>query len=192
MPLILRRVAASVPVWCAVVIVGILPLNTASAQFIHMDQSFVVGEQMTLCKQANKLRKLVIKKDGKRAPGRDICINGKNDGQIPTLSEVLKYEQTLRYMAYPPAAISVAAVTANASSASYSGGLPACASESGTNYSTGPANTNPSGATGRYQIIPSTHASLCPDLGWSPAEQDACARRIYAAQGIGAWVGCGG
>jgi hypothetical protein len=71
-------------------------------------------------------------------------------------------------------------------------GLPACASESGSNYSTGAANTNPSsGATGRYQVIPSTHASLCPDLGWSPGEQDQCAARIFHAQGAGAWVGCG-
>jgi hypothetical protein len=72
------------------------------------------------------------------------------------------------------------------------GGVPACASESGTNYSTGAANTNPSsGATGRYQIIPSTASAYGCDLS-TPAGQDACAVRIYHGQGAGAWVGCGG
>jgi hypothetical protein len=71
-------------------------------------------------------------------------------------------------------------------------GVPACASESGTDYSTGPDNTNASsGATGRYQIIPSTAAAYGCDLS-SPAGQDACAQRIYRGQGASAWVGCGG
>lgn len=48
---------------------------------------------------------------------------------------------------------------------------------------------NPSsGARGRYQVIPSTHAAICPDLGWSPAEQDECAARIWRVQGPGAWA----
>lgn len=81
--------------------------------------------------------------------------------------------------------------TSSYSSSSGASGVPACASESGTNYSTGPDNTNASSATGRYQIIASTHASICPDLGWSPGEQDQCAARIYRQQGAGAWVGCG-
>jgi hypothetical protein len=71
-------------------------------------------------------------------------------------------------------------------------GLPACASESGTNYSTGADNTNSSsGATGRYQILPSTAAAYGCSLG-TPAGQDACAETIYQHQGAGAWVGCGG
>jgi Transglycosylase-like domain len=82
--------------------------------------------------------------------------------------------------------------SAPTSSTAGASGAPACASESGTNYSTGPANTNPaSGATGRYQILPSTAG----DYGWSlstPAGQDACAQTIYQHQGAGAWVGCGG
>jgi muramidase (phage lysozyme) len=70
--------------------------------------------------------------------------------------------------------------------------VPACASESGTNYSTGASNTNPSsGATGRYQILPSTAAAYGCSLT-TPAGQDACAQTIYQHQGAGAWVGCGG
>jgi hypothetical protein len=76
-------------------------------------------------------------------------------------------------------------------SSSSAGSVPACASESGTNYSTGSDNTNPSGATGRYQIIPSTAANYGCDLS-TPGGQDACAQTIYSHQGAGAWVGCGG
>jgi hypothetical protein len=87
-------------------------------------------------------------------------------------------------------AVSSSAPVATAS-ASGGGGVPACASESGTNYSTGADNTNPSGATGRYQIIPSTAANYGCDLS-TPAGQDACAQTIYSHQGASAWVGCGG
>jgi hypothetical protein len=70
--------------------------------------------------------------------------------------------------------------------------VPACASESGTDYSTGSDNTNASsGATGRYQITPSTAAGYGCDLA-TPAGQDACAQTIYEHQGASAWVGCGG
>lgn len=79
-----------------------------------------------------------------------------------------------------------------ASSSTGASGVPACASESGSNYSTSASNTNSSsGATGRYQIIPSTAAAYGCNLG-SPAGQDACAQTIYQHQGAGAWVGCGG
>ena len=71
-------------------------------------------------------------------------------------------------------------------------GVPACASESGTDYSTGPSNTNgSSGATGRYQILPSTAAAYGCDLS-TAGGQDACAATIYEHQGASAWVGCGG
>jgi muramidase (phage lysozyme) len=81
--------------------------------------------------------------------------------------------------------------TATGSSAG-AAGVPACASESGTNYSTDASNTNPSsGATGRYQILPSTAAAYGCSLA-TPAGQDACAATIYRNQGAGAWVGCGG
>ena len=57
---------------------------------------------------------------------------------------------------------------------------------------TGSANTNASsGATGRYQITPSTAANYGCSLA-TPAGQDACAQAIYAHQGAGAWTGCGG
>jgi hypothetical protein len=42
-----------------------------------------------------------------------------------------------------------------------------------------PNVVNPSsGARGCFQIIPSTHAAACSDLGWSVEEQKACASRL--------------
>jgi hypothetical protein len=86
----------------------------------------------------------------------------------------------------------VAPAHAASSPTTGAGTLPACASESGTNYSTGSENTNgSSGATGRYQITPSTAANYGCSLA-TPAGQDACAQTIYEHQGTGAWTGCGG
>lgn len=74
-----------------------------------------------------------------------------------------------------------------------SGGLPACADESAGDYSTGPANTNPSsGATGRWQTLRSHYqpGGICAEYDLSPGGQDGCAHKIMAEQGAGAWVGC--
>lgn len=60
--------------------------------------------------------------------------------------------------------------------------------ESGT---AGYSAYNPSsGATGCYQIIPSTAASLGCDLS-TPAGQDACKNEICATSGNGAWASSG-
>jgi hypothetical protein len=67
--------------------------------------------------------------------------------------------------------------------------LPECTwkPESGGSYT---AYNAASGAYGRYQIIPSTWAAHCSDLGRDPAGQERCAVRVYKAQGAGAWVNC--
>lgn len=139
---------------------------------------------------------------GARTAGRNIDRWGMPDGKPATAAQILTSTDVLHRMFAPPptpapavpaAAPQPVATAAVASApASSGGGLPACASESGTNYSTGPANTNQSsGATGRYQILPSTAAGYGCNLG-TPAGQDACAQTIYAHQGSSAWVGCGG
>ena len=133
---------------------------------------------------------------GRRAPGRNIVKDGVSKGRPATDAEVLASLSVLDRMlaaalAPAPASTSTGATPAAVSSAG-AGGVPACASESGTNYSTGASNTNASsGATGRYQITPGTAAAYGCDLA-TPAGQDACAQTIYANQGAGAWVGCGG
>jgi hypothetical protein len=74
--------------------------------------------------------------------------------------------------------------TASSSGCSY----PGVEDESGGSYSV----VNPtSGAYGCYQVIPSTWEAHCSDLGRDPAGQDACAARICAAQGSGAWAASG-
>jgi hypothetical protein len=138
----------------------------------------------------------VVQKLGRRAPGRNIIKDGVAPNRAATDAETVASLAVLERMLAPSTgsvaprgsttATSTAAPTAGA------GGVPTCASESGTNYSTGSSNTNASsGATGRYQITPSTAANYGCDLS-TPAGQDACAQTIYAHQGAGAWVGCGG
>ncbi len=125
---------------------------------------------------------------GRRAPGRNIIKDGFAANRAATDTQTVASLAGLERMVAP--APSSPAVSTGGGTGT--GGLPACASESGTNYSTGSDNTNgSSGATGRYQITPSTAANYGCNLGTS-SEQDACAQTIYEHQGAGASVGCGG
>ena len=132
---------------------------------------------------------------GRRTPGRNIVKDGVAKGRPATDAEVVSSLTVLQRMlaaAMQPATTSSTATSSAAVSSAGASGVPSCASESGTNYSTGSSNTNASsGATGRYQITPGTAAAYGCDLS-TPAGQDACAQQIYAHQGAGAWVGCGG
>lgn len=164
--------------------------------------SMPVDAHATVRQTYRALYQQVKQRHGTRAPGRDIGRWGvltRHGARRARARDLRASIAVLRRMMAPaprPAPTAAAPTTSAPTSAPVTSpgasGLPSCASESGTNYSTGPSNTNASsGATGRYQIIPSTHASLCSDLGWSPGEQDRCAGRIYDVQGSGAWVGCG-
>jgi hypothetical protein len=135
----------------------------------------------------------VVRLLGRRAPGRNIIEQGVGRHKAATDAQAVASLAVLQRMVAPaPAAASAPATSGTAVHAAGTGTLPACASESGTNYSTGSANTNgSSGATGRYQITPSTAANYGCSLA-TPAGQDACAQTIYRNQGAGAWTGCGG
>jgi hypothetical protein len=163
-----------------------------------------VGHSATKAPTATHVRayqhayRQVVRKLGHRAPGRNIVNDGVSAGRAATDAEVVKslgvLDRMLAATAAPaPASTPTSTVASSAPvSSAGAGGVPACASESGTNYSTGPSNTNASsGATGRYQITPGTAAAYGCNLS-TPAGQDACASQIYAHQGAGAWVGCGG
>ena len=138
---------------------------------------------------------------GAQAPGRNIVQDGLAGHRRPSDAQTVASLTVLQRMLTPstPAATSTSAAAtstsaAGASSAGAAGtaGVPSCAAESGSDYSTGASNTNPtSGATGRYQILPSTASAYGCNLS-TPAGQDACAQTIYEHQGAGAWVGCGG
>jgi hypothetical protein len=142
----------------------------------------------------------VVRKFGPRAPGRNIIKDGFAAHEPATDAETVASTAVLRRMLAPaPAAVTPTQSTASSTRAtsrpaasSGAGGVPACASESGSNYSTGASNTNSSsGATGRYQITPSTAANYGCNLA-TAGGQDACAQTIYTHQGASAWVGCGG
>jgi hypothetical protein len=129
---------------------------------------------------------------GARVPGRNIIRNGVGHGRGATDAESVRSLHVLQRMLPPRSAPTTTATSSGAAASSSGANVPACASESGTDYSTGASNTNASsGATGRYQITPSTAAAYGCDLS-TPAGQDACAQIIYRHQGAGAWVGCGG
>jgi hypothetical protein len=221
MPQFLKRLAVSALLVFALAAIGSSPALAIPVTGGHMQVWAAKpisknDKQDSVCREAAAVRGKVIKQFGKRAPGRDVCKYGLPSGKKPSMHQKEHYLQTLkRMLAPPPQAVvrpaprysqSASASSSHAASGptSYSstgsvhsssvggGGLPSCASESGTNYSTGPANTNSSsGATGRYQITPGTAANYGCSLS-TPAGQDACAEVIYAHQGEGAWVGCGG
>lgn len=144
--------------------------------------------------------KTVAHKFGKRQPGRHIRDDGMRVYHKSTkhyvvrdakCREVRRSLRTFkRWLAPPPAPIMAGDTSsANNTPPSYAGGNYSIPSsivmcESGGNYNA----YNPSGARGAYQIMPGTHASICPDLSWSPPDQDTCAGRIWNEQGRGAWV----
>ena len=148
----------------------------------------------------------VAHKFGRRVPGRNIIKDGVRRGRAATDAETIASLAVLDRMLAPPPGLAPAAAPAPVAAPTQAsavtptvpattggaGGVPTCASESGTNYSTAASNTNASsGATGRYQITPSTAANYGCSLA-TAAGQDACAQTIYEHQGAGAWVGCGG
>jgi hypothetical protein len=138
----------------------------------------------------------VSHKLGPRVPGRNILRDGRKDRRKVTDAQTVASLSVLERMLTPTPAPATsgapASTTALTGSTAGAGGVPACASESGTNYSTGASNTNgSSGATGRYQILPSTAAAYGCSMA-TAAGQDACAQTIYRNQGASAWVGCGG
>lgn len=148
-----------------------------------------------------RLYEAVRKEHGKRAPGRNIALYGIRFKWISksgkrrrwgvrdaTAREISMSIRQLRALlgsfvrAVPPAQAPAGVMSARRVSPipDY---IVQC--ESGGSYD---AYNRSSGARGRYQVIPSTHAAICPDLGWSPQEQDECAARIWRAQGPGAWA----
>lgn len=146
--------------------------------------------------------KEVRDRHGVRAPGRNIVKDGLRNGRRAPRARIRRSLETLERMLYVPKPAPAPAPTAAAAptttsapapapapSSSGGGGLPSCtwAPESGGDYG---AYNPSSGASGKYQVIPSTHAAYCSDLSQSPSDQEECAGRIYEGQGAGAWVNC--
>lgn len=152
------------------------------------------------CAHAKPVRHAVIQKFGRRAPGRDICRFGKLrwNGKVrrSTFDERIRYLHVLRRMNMPPRLVPLmhAGPPPNppAGTATPRANLPYCTwgPESGGSYTA----RNPSGAGGKYQIMPGTWHAYGGSGGnaanASPAEQDMIAAKIYAAEGGRPWVNC--
>lgn len=146
----------------------------------------------------------VVRRFGRRAPGRNILRNGFDDHHGATDRQVVASLAILDRALAPPVvpvlalgtpASTQTPVAAPVSAQAYtgtSGGLPACTwvPESGGNWN---AYNPGSGAGGRYQIIPSTWAAnggTGSPQNASPAEQTRVAQNVIASQGIHAWSNC--
>jgi soluble lytic murein transglycosylase-like protein len=140
----------------------------------------------------SRLYYAVAKRHGTRTPGRNIRRHGLTDHKKSRCRDLRRSNRTFRrWLAPPPAPVahSDVAPTSSTSAPVSTGGRyaidPAIVMcESGGDYN---AVNGSSGARGAYQIMPGTHGAICPDLGWSPPDQDACASRIMVVQGRGAW-----
>lgn len=160
-----------------------------------------------LLRSANHHRKIVVKKHGVDAAGRDIVKYGRiraNQKTTPSkCGEIKKYRKQLIVLhtepKYYPLIVRTAAKPYQAPAGTQSpsvatpanGTLAAIRScESGGNYSTNTGN----GFYGAYQFTQSTWQSVGGSgnpAAASPAEQDKRAAMLYAQQGSSPWPVCG-
>lgn len=167
--------------------------TTAASAAMFVSTS-VLGHQEGLAKYEE--RYLDVRADfkdefGQQEAGRNIVLDGDigKQGELTVPSpDRVKDSTAYMYGALHPPEPEVTYASASSSSYSGGGGLPECTygPESGGDYS---AYNPSSGATGKYQIIPSTAAAYGCDLS-TEGGQDACAAEIYADVGGSAWVNC--
>lgn len=135
----------------------------------------------------------VAREFGHRVPGRNIIKYGFAPNQPATDAETVASIGVLERMLVPTPASgpavrpattvsSPASDTSSATTGSGAGGVPACASESGTNYATGASNTNASsGATRSRRRRPPTTAATCPRRqARTPARRPSTSTRALA------------
>ena len=146
-----------------------------------------------LVKSANKHRAVVVKKEGKRAPGRDIVKYGITDGKRASCAQVREYRDTLVRLHTPaPAPVATASATSASTSApapTSNGGVgnATVQCESGGDYSINTGN----GYYGGYQFDSQTwDAYGDPAYGEAneapPAVQDQAAANVP----YDAWPNC--
>jgi hypothetical protein len=212
MPNILRQIAVGA-LMCALMVAGVQPATAAQSnrkpnKVQAVSKAQTQNKQDALCKQANKLRKQVIKKvtkekgkkKGKRAPGRNICLYGMEGGKKPTHGDKVDYKQTLDRIVHPPpppvvqasAPASGAPASAPASPVATGSSLSAIAQcESGGD----PTAVSENGLyRGKWQFDLPTWRSVggTGDPAAAPeAEQDARAQQLYAQRGSAPWPVCG-
>ena len=172
----------------------------ASALFAPAAVDAAKRDQPTICERAYEVRQQVIKKHGKRAPGRNICRHGvqskfNTDWDKPaSVRQKAKYLRALRAMntslpmMYAGSPRVAPAGTATPRAGGHLAAIRAC--ESGGNYATNTGN----GFYGAYQFDMQTWASVGGSgnpAAASPAEQDKRAAMLYARRGAAPWPVCG-
>lgn len=157
-------------------------------------------DQPTTCAKAYTERQAVIKKHGKRAPGRNICRFGVRSKFNPRWSKPATFKQKVAYLnalralnVSLPYTYAGAPRVEPAGTGSLRAGGPFAAirsCESGGNYSTNTGN----GFYGAYQFDLQTWQSVggtgLPSDA-SPSEQDRRAAILYAQRGSSPWPVCG-
>lgn len=186
----------SLTVLVAVALVALLPAASSA-------RTSPTHGPPTICEKAYGVRQQVIKKHGKRAPGRNICrfgVKTKRGERPAVLFERAKYLRQLRNLVKPPPVYLVRTAVApyqapagTATSSIAAGGTLAqiAACESGGD----PTAVSPNGQyRGKYQFSRSTWQSVggVGDPAAAPeAVQDALAARLLATGGPGHWPVCG-
>jgi hypothetical protein len=160
-----------------------------------------------ICGPAFQARQAVIKKHGKRAPGRQICRDGvktKRGTREATVKEKRAYLRQLKQLVRPaPPLLAVQASppsqppagTATASVRAPAGGALAAIRACETRGQPNPYTTNTgNGFYGAYQFNQQTWNSVGGSgnpAAASPAEQDRRAAILYAQRGASPWPVCG-
>jgi hypothetical protein len=176
----------------------IITAMAASAAMVLPAPASADAKSPSVCSKAYNVRVAVVKKFGKRAPGRNICRYGvkHSNGKV----RPAKYSQKKRYlfalrrlntnlpMMYAGSPKVAPAATATPRAGGHLAAIRAC--ESGGNYSTNTGN----GFYGAYQFDMSTWASVGGTgnpANASPAEQDKRAAILYSRRGAQPWPVCG-
>jgi hypothetical protein len=174
-----------------------LIILVVSALCLIASPAFAAKSHPTLCQKAFSIRAAVIKKHGKRAPGRNICRLGVVSkfnakwSKPATTKQKATYLRALRVLnTSNPFMVAGQPLVPPAGTATPRANLPWCTwgPESGGDYSA-------SNGThfGKYQFDLSTWQSVGGSgnpASASPAEQDRRAAMLYAQRGGQPWVNC--
>jgi hypothetical protein len=154
----------------------------------------------TTCEKAYNVRHVVIKKHGKRVPGRNICRFGvqskfnKKWSKPATNAQKAAYLRNLKALVAPPQFMTAVGAPSKppAGTLSPRANLPYCTwgPESGGDYRA----VSPDGKYGgKYQMDMQTWQSVGGSgspAAASPAEQDKRAAMLYASRGGQPWANC--
>jgi hypothetical protein len=207
-PQIRRQLAIAALAWCVLATAGITSATAmpTSTKPPAAKAATPIKQKSTgsLCKKADRLRKIVIRKSFKkyikapvsrkkamekarRSPGLDICKYGTKGGKKPKHTDKVRYVNTLRRIAWPPkvavvvpAAQPVASTTATSSAQTAATSTPAPAA--GGKY------------CGLFQFDQSTWQSVGGSgspCAASEGEQWERAKKLYQQRGNSPWPKCG-